>query len=167
MRMRPGPLRRSKRFLHCKGDVRLATHSRQLAPHELIRDVYPGGSGHLLVLPRLRGGGEVLLPGKSTAARQGLRVADLDDFDLSSSWEGECRMEHWPISMVEGVFLWHLFCYNCICREGFGCEGQSVPLILVIKGFDNERLAKMGFGPERLICTNIGVRDEVAKTTET
>ena len=40
------------------------------------------------------------------------------------------------------------------------------PLILVIKGFDNERLAKMGFGPERLICTNIGVRDEVAKTTE-
>ena len=34
-----------KEILHCKGDVRLATHSRQLAAHELIRDVYPGGDG--------------------------------------------------------------------------------------------------------------------------
>ena len=42
----------------CKGDVRLAPHSRQLAPHELIRNVYPGGCSHLLVLPRLRRGGK-------------------------------------------------------------------------------------------------------------
>ena len=70
-----------KEILHCKGDVRLATHSRQLAPHELIRDVYPGGCGHLLVLPRLRGGGK-FATWESTAARQGLRVADLDDLSF-------------------------------------------------------------------------------------
>ena len=152
-----------KEILHCKGDVRLATHSRQLAPHELIRDVYPGGCGHLLVLPRLRGGGK-FATWESTAARQGLRVADLDDL-IFPSWEGECRMEHWPISMVEESSCGISFA-TIASAEKVSDVRTVGPLILVIKGFDNERLAKMGFGPERLICTNIGVRDEVAKTTE-
>lgn len=101
---------------------------------------------------------------ETSAVKQGLQLASWDDL-VFPSWEGDCRCEHWPISMVEetstGVSFASLQSVEKMTE--FRSHG---PMAFIVKGFENERLMKVGFEADRLICTNLTVRDEIAKTTE-
>eukprot|EP00435_Cladocopium_sp_Y103_P035940 s3307_g9.t1 len=101
---------------------------------------------------------------ETSAAKQGLQLASWDDL-VFPSWEGDCRVEHWPISMVEETSTGVSFA-SMQSAEKMNQFRTQGPMVFIVKGFENERLMKAGFEAERLVCTNLTVRDEVAKTTE-
>ena len=101
---------------------------------------------------------------ETSATKPGLLMADLDEL-VWPSWEGDLKIDHWPVSMIDensvGISFATLFSIEKI--KDLRTNG---PMILIIQGFDDAKFLRLGYETERLLCSNITVKDEVSQTTE-